>query len=89
MESRRKGKEEEEEKEEPRREIRFLEGINFLGAIDRKHRKRKRKRRTTAEDKAQERKKDKGGMTMHEHVMCKNKLHHGQKLNATYNTYIF
>jgi len=38
---------EEDEEEEPRHEIRFLEGIDFLGAKDRKlNRERKRKGET-------------------------------------------
>ena len=48
--------EEEDEGEEPRHDIRFLEGIDFLGAIDMKI-NRERKEKNTTKDKAQERRK--------------------------------
>ena len=44
----------------------------------------KKKNRSTAKTfKAQERRKNVQCMKMHKHVMCKNKLHHGQKPNPT------
>ena len=49
---------------------------------------RRRKGREHNRRNAQERrKKEVQCMVMHEHVTCKNKLHHGQKPNPNYNTH--
>ena len=64
---------EEDEEEELQHEIGFLEGIDFLGAKDRKlNRERKRKEETQQKAKLRKRGKKKKRSTMHEHVMCKN-----------------
>ena len=55
----------EEDEEEPWREIGFFEGIDFLGAIDRKL-DRERIEKNTTEDKAQERRKERN--TMHDNA---------------------
>ena len=46
------GMEGEEDEEEPRREIRFFEGIDFFGAIDRKLDRERKEKKNTVEDKA-------------------------------------
>ena len=71
-----------EEDEEPR-QIRFLEGTDFLGAMMRRLNERERDKRETKSQHKTRREKEKKRnvqcMKMHEHVKCKNKLHHGQK----------
>ena len=59
--------------------IGFLDGIDVLSAID--------KEKKRVKDRVEERRKKKVQCRMHEHVMCKKKLHHGQKPNPNYNTH--
>ena len=42
----------EEDEEEPRPEIRFFEGIDFFGTIDRKLDRERKEKKNTVEDKA-------------------------------------
>ena len=61
----------EEEEKKPRHEIGFLEGTNFLGAIDKKLNREEKKRRTQQKTRLKKEGKKMQCMIMHEHVTCK------------------
>ena len=60
-----------------------MEGTKFLSAIV-KRKKEKHSRRDVQE----RRKREEQCMVIHEHVMCKPKMHYGQKPNPNYSTHI-